>query len=127
MTDHIEVSPSLQEAQLYMAECLDFVTQDEAFVLDFIDPHGSYVQAVRDSREQVCVEISGPEYIEGELAPEVAGKLVKLCWGFPRQPEADTPNFWREYPEDADVKLVAKDAILGVAVAFPGAKFVVDS
>jgi hypothetical protein len=33
-------------------------------------------------------------------------------------------NFWREYPEDADFKLVAKDAILGVALAFPDAKFV---
>jgi DNA-directed RNA polymerase subunit RPC12/RpoP len=123
MTDQIKISASLQEAQLYMAECLEFVTQDEAFVLDFVDSHGSYVQAVRDSHEQVCVEISGPESIQGELAPEVADKLAKLGWGLPRQPEADTPNFWREYPEDADVKLVAKDAILGVAVAFPDAKF----
>jgi DNA-directed RNA polymerase subunit RPC12/RpoP len=42
----------------------------------------------------------------------------------PRQPDADTPNFWREYPEDADFKLIAKESILGVAVAFPEAKFV---
>jgi DNA-directed RNA polymerase subunit RPC12/RpoP len=123
LTDQIKISASLQEAQLYMAECLEFVTQDEAFVLDFIDSHGSYVQAVRDSREQVCVEISGPESIEGELAPEVADKLVKLGWGLPRQPEADTPNFWREYPEDADLQVIAKDTILGVAVAFPDANF----
>ena len=123
MTDQIKISASLQDAQAYMAECLEFVTQDEPFVLDFNDSHGSYVQAVRDDHEQMCVEISGPECIQGELAPEVAAKLVKLGWGLPRQPEADTPNFWREYPEDADLKQIAKDAILGVAIAFPEAKF----
>jgi hypothetical protein len=29
MTDQIKISASLQEAQLYIAECLEFVTQDE--------------------------------------------------------------------------------------------------
>ena len=123
MTDRIKISPLLQDAQAYMVECLEFVTQDEPFVLNFNDSYGSYVQAVRDDFDQMCVEISGPESIEGELAPEVAAKLVELGWGLPRQPEADTPNFWREYPEDADFKLIAKDAIIGVTVAFPEAKF----
>mgnify|MGYP000343617101 CR=1 FL=1 len=124
MADQIKISASLQEAQLYMAECLEFVTQDEPFVLEFKDAQGAYVQAIRDSREQMCVEISGPESIECDLAPELVAKLAELGWGMPRQPDADTPNFWREYPEDADFKLIAKDAILGVAVAFPEAKFV---
>jgi DNA-directed RNA polymerase subunit RPC12/RpoP len=123
MTDQIKISASLQEAQLYMAECLEFVTQDEPFVLEFNDARGAYVQAIRDSREQMCVEISGPESIEGNIDPEVEAKLAEFGWGMPRQPDADTPNFWREYPEDADFKLIAKDAILGVAVAFPDAKF----
>jgi DNA-directed RNA polymerase subunit RPC12/RpoP len=124
MTDQIKISASLQQAQLYMAECLEFVTQDEPFVLEFKDAQGAYVQAIRDSREQMCVEISGPESIEGNIDPEVEAKLAELGWGLPRQPDADTPNFWREYLEDADFKLVAKDAIVGVAVAFPEAKFV---
>lgn len=124
MTDQIKISASLQDAQAYMAECLEFVTQDEPFILDFNDSYGSYVQAIRDDDEQMWVEISGPEFIEGELSPEVAGKLVKLGWGLPRQLEADTPNFWRKYPEDVDFKQIAKDAIIGVAVAFPDAKFI---
>ena len=124
MTDQIKISGSLQDAQAYMAECLEFVTQDEPFVLAFNDSYGSYVQAVRDSFDQICVEISGPESIQAGLAPEVAAKLVKLGWGLPRQPEADTPNFWREYPDDADFKQIANDAIIGVAVAFPDAKFI---
>jgi DNA-directed RNA polymerase subunit RPC12/RpoP len=124
MTDEFKISASLQEAQLYMAEGLEFVTQDEPFVLEFKDAQGAYVQAIRDSREQMCVEISGPESIEGDLTPEVASKLAELGWGMPRQPDADTPNFWREYPEDADFKVIAKDAILGVAVVLPEAKFV---
>jgi DNA-directed RNA polymerase subunit RPC12/RpoP len=123
MTDRIKISASLQDAEAYMAECLEFVTQDEPFVLDFNDSYGSYVQAVRDDFDQICVEISGPESIEGELAPEVAAKLVKLGWGLPRQHEADTPNFWREYPDDVDLEQIAKEAIIGVAVAFPDAKF----
>jgi DNA-directed RNA polymerase subunit RPC12/RpoP len=123
MTDQIKISASLQDAQAYMAECLEFVTQDEPFILDFNDSYGSYVQAVRDDHDQMCVEISGPDSIEGELALDIAAKLVKLGWGLPRQPDADTPNFWREYPEDADFKLISKDAILGVAVAFPEAQF----
>jgi DNA-directed RNA polymerase subunit RPC12/RpoP len=123
MTNQVKISASLQEAQLYMAECLEFVTQDEPFVLEFNGAQGSYVQAVRDSREQMCFEISGPESIEGELAAEVIDKLVKLGWEQPRQPGADTPNVWRIYPNDADYKQIAKDAILGVAVAFPDAKF----
>jgi DNA-directed RNA polymerase subunit RPC12/RpoP len=124
MTDQIKISASLQDAQAYMAECLEFVTQEAPFILDFNDSFGSYVQAVRDDHDQMCVEISGPESIEGQLPPEVAPALVQLGWGIPRQPNADTPNFWREYPEDADLKLIAKDAIVGVAVAFPDAKFV---
>jgi DNA-directed RNA polymerase subunit RPC12/RpoP len=124
MTDQIKISASLQEAQRYMAECLEFVTQDEPFVLEFKGAQGAYVQATRDSRDQMCVEISGPESIEGVLDPEVEAKLAELKWGMPRQPDADTPNFWREYPEDGDLKLIAKDAIVGVAVAFPKAKFV---
>jgi DNA-directed RNA polymerase subunit RPC12/RpoP len=123
MTDQIKISASLKEAQLYMAECLEFVTQDEPFVLEFNDARGAYVQAIRDSREQMCVEISGPESIEGEITTELAAKLAELGWGMPRQPDADTPNFWREYLEDADFKQIAKDAIIGVAVAFPDAKF----
>lgn len=123
MTDQIKISASLQDAQAYIAECLEFVTQDEPFVLEFNDSQDAYVQAVRDDFDQICVEISGPEAIAGELAPEVAAKLVKLGWGLPRQPEADTPNFWREYPDDADLKQIARDAIIGVAVAFPDAKF----
>jgi len=124
MSDLIKISASLQEAQRYMAECLEFVTQDEPFVLEFNDSSGAYVQAIRDSRLQMCVEISGPESIEGALAHGVEAKLADLGWGMPRQPDADTPNFWREYPKDADLKLIAKDAILGVAVAFPEVKFV---
>ncbi len=124
MTDQIKISASLQDAQAYMAECLEFVTQDEPFVLDYNDSYGSYVQAVRDDFDQICVEISGPESIQGELSPEVVAKLVKLGWGLPRQPEVDTPNFWRQYPDDADYKQIAKDAILGVAIAFPDAKFI---
>ena len=123
MSDLIKISASLQEAQRYMAECLEFVTQDEPFVLEFNDSSGAYVQAIRDSRLQMCVEISGPESIEGALAHGVEAKLADLGWGMPRQPDADTPNFWREYPKDADLKLIARDAILGVAVAFPDAKF----
>lgn len=124
MSDQIKISPSLQDAQAFMAECLEFVTQDEPFVLDFNDSFGSYVQAIRDDADQICVEISGPESIQGELGSEAIAKLAELGWGMPRSPEADTPNFWREYPEDADFKQVAKDAILGVAVAFPDAKFI---
>ena len=124
MSDQIKISASLQEAQRYMAECLEFVTQDEPFVLEFNDSSDAYAQAIRDSRLQMCVEISGPESIEGDLTPEVATKLGELGWGMPRQPHADTPNFWREYPEVADFKLIAKDAILGVALALPDAKFV---
>jgi DNA-directed RNA polymerase subunit RPC12/RpoP len=124
MTHQIKISASLQEAQLYIAECLEFVTQDEPFVLEFNGAQGAYVQAIRDSREQICVEISGTESIEGNLDPEVEAKLADLGWGMPRQPDAETPNFWREYPEDADFKHIAKDAILGVAVTFPEAKFV---
>lgn len=124
MSDQIKISASLQDAQAYMAECLEFVTQDEPFVLDFNDSYGSYVQAVRDDFDQICVEISGPESIEGELSREVVAKLVELGWGLPHQLGADTPNFWREYPDDADLKQVAKDAILGVAIAFPDAKFI---
>ena len=124
MTDQIKISASLQDAQAYMAECLEFVTQDEPFVLDFTDSYGSYVQAVRDDFDQICVEISGPESIQAELAPKVADKLLKLGWGLPRQPEADTPNFWREYPDDTDLKQIAKETIIGVAVAFPDAKFI---
>ena len=105
-----------------MSECLEFVTQDEPFVLEFNDSSGAYAQAIRDSRMQMCVEISGPESIEGELASGVEAKLADLGWGMPRQPDADTPNFWRENPKDADVKLIARDAILGVAVAFPNAQ-----
>jgi hypothetical protein len=124
LTDQNKISASLQDAQAYLAECLEFVTQDEPFVLDFNDSFGSYVQAVRDDFDQICVEISGPKAIAGELAPEVAAKLVKLGWGLPRLPEADTPNFWREYPDDADLKQIAREAIIGVAVAFPDAKFI---
>ena len=124
MTDQIKISASLQDAQAYMAECLEFVTQDEPFVLDFNDSYGSYVQAVRDDFEQMCVEISGPESIEGELSPEVVAKLVELGWGLPRQLGADTPNFWREYPDDTDLKQIAKEAVIGVAIAFPDAKFI---
>jgi hypothetical protein len=92
MTDQIKISASLQEAQLYMAECLEFVTQDEPFVLEFKDAQGAYVQAIRDGREQMCVEISGPESIEGNIDPEVEAKLAELGWGMPRQPDADTPK-----------------------------------
>lgn len=123
MSDQIKISASLQEAQRYMSECLEFVTREEPFVLEFNDSSGAYAQAIRDSRLQMCVEISGPESIEGELASGVEAKLAELGWGMPRQPDADTPNFWREYPKDADLKLIARDAILGVAVAFSDAKF----
>ena len=123
MSDQIKISASLQEAQRYMAECLEFVTQDEPFVLEFNHSSGAYVQATRDSRLQMCVEISGPESIKGALAHGVEAKLAELGWGMPRQPDADTPNFWREYPQDVDLKLIARDVILGVAVAFPDAKF----
>ena len=124
MTDQIKISASLQDAQAYMAECLEFITQDEPFVLDFNDSYGSYVQAVRDDFDQICVEISGPESIEGDLSPELVAKLAELGWGLPHQLGADTPNFWREYPDDADLKQIAKDAIIGVAVAFPEANFI---
>jgi hypothetical protein len=123
MSSQLKISASLQEAQRYMAECLEFVTHYEPFVLEFNDSSGAYAQAIRDSRLQMCVEISGPESIEGKLASGVEAKLGDLGWGMPRQSDADTPNFWREYPKDADLKLIARDTILGVAVAFPDAKF----
>lgn len=124
MSDQIKISPSLQDAQAFIAECLEFVSHDAPFVLDFYGEDGCYVQSIRGTEDEIFLELSGPSSVKTPISQIVIDRLVALGWGLPNQPEVDTPNFWREYPEDADFTQIAQDAILGVAVAFPDAKFI---
>lgn len=123
MSDQIKISASLQDAQVFIAECLEFVTQDEPFVLDFYGEDGCYVQAIRGSSDEVILEVSGPGSVNLPISQTSIEQLVRLGWGLPHEPEANTPNFWREYDGDEDFKAIAKDAIIAVALCFPNATF----
>jgi hypothetical protein len=48
MTDQFKISATLREAQFYVAECFDLVTQEEPFILGFAGSQGSQFQDIRD-------------------------------------------------------------------------------
>ena len=82
-------------------------TKENPYLCEFDESGFPYYQVIRGPSNEYLSEFCSPEVVDQATDGRVNGIFESLGWTLPNE---ESPNFHREYPEDAGRYAVAADA-----------------